>query len=156
MAINAFSSCPLGFVCMPCVTTWHGWYYQMVTMPPQNTSTWCRSCRWCVLGDDWHHYCWCSNQLVYNALVTPGGTVSADVRAVSYIRGIPPSNSCNQGLWIAWSSSVEAASQAAAISIAAVGTLGTVLFLRHRPCHEPWPWQGVLAAMQWEQRVGSY
>ncbi len=37
-------------------------------------------------------------QLVYIALVTPGGTVSADVRAVSYI-GIPLLNSCNQGLW---------------------------------------------------------
>lgn len=64
-------------------------------------------------------------QVVYIALVTPGGTVSADVRAVTYI-GIPLSILAihAQGLDPA---STEAASLAAALG-AAVGTLGTVLF----------------------------
>ena len=64
-------------------------------------------------------------QLVYIALVTPGGTVSADVRAVSYI-GIPlamiavhsyglnPASREAQGLATSFGSMV--------------GTLGTVLF----------------------------
>lgn len=64
-------------------------------------------------------------QLVYIALVTPGGTVSADVRAVSYI-GIPLAILAIKAYGLD-PSSVEAASQAAAIG-AAVGTLGTVLF----------------------------
>ena len=64
-------------------------------------------------------------QLVYIALVTPGGTVSADVRAVSYI-GIPLSILAihAQGIDPA---SAEAAGLAASLG-AAVGTLGTVLF----------------------------
>ncbi|OFK23680.1 PTS sugar transporter subunit IIC [Olsenella sp. HMSC062G07] len=64
-------------------------------------------------------------QVVYIALVTPGGTVSADVRAVTYI-GIPLSILAihAQGLD---PSSAAAASLAAALG-AAVGTLGTVLF----------------------------
>lgn len=64
-------------------------------------------------------------QVVYIALVTPGGTVSADVRAVTYI-GIPLSILAihAQGLDPA---STEAANLAAALG-AAVGTLGTVLF----------------------------
>lgn len=64
-------------------------------------------------------------QVVYIALVTPGGTVSADVRAVTYI-GIPLSILAirAQGLDPA---SAEAASLAAAFG-AMVGTLGTVLF----------------------------
>lgn len=66
-----------------------------------------------------------SIQLVYIALVTPGGTVSADVRAVSYI-GIPLAILAvkSQGLDPA---STEAAGLAASLG-AAVGTLGTVLF----------------------------
>ncbi len=53
-------------------------------------------------------------QLVYIALVTPGGTVSADVRAVSPHIGIPLAIlAIKHGLD---PSSVEAASQAAAIS----------------------------------------
>ena len=66
-----------------------------------------------------------SIQLVYIALVTPGGTVSADVRAVSYI-GIPLSILAinAQGIDPA---SAEAAGLAASLG-AAVGTLGTVLF----------------------------
>ncbi len=64
-------------------------------------------------------------QVVYIALVTPGGTVSADVRAVTYI-GIPLAmmGIVAQGID---PSSTEAASYAAAIG-SAVGTLGTVLF----------------------------
>ncbi len=64
-----------------------------------------------------------SIQLVYIALVTPGGTVSADVRAVTYI-GIPLAIRA-QGL-DAWRAS-RAAGLAASLG-AAVGTLGTVLF----------------------------
>ncbi|MGL4665442.1 MAG: PTS mannose/fructose/sorbose/N-acetylgalactosamine transporter subunit IIC [Clostridium butyricum] len=64
-------------------------------------------------------------QVIYIALVTPGGTVSADVRAISYI-GIPLSIAAIKGLGLDPSSS-EAAQMAAALG-AAVGTLGTVLF----------------------------
>ena len=52
-------------------------------------------------------------QLVYIALVTPGGTVSADVRAVSYI-GIPLAILAIRAYGLD-PSSTEAASQAAAI-----------------------------------------
>lgn len=64
-------------------------------------------------------------QVVYIALVTPGGTVSADVRAISYI-GIPLSIVAIKGLGLD-PSSAEAAGMATALG-AAVGTLGTVLF----------------------------
>ncbi len=64
-------------------------------------------------------------QLVYIALVTPGGTVSADVRAVSYI-GIPLSIVAIKGMGID-PSSAQAEQLATALG-AAVGTLGTVLF----------------------------
>ena len=64
-------------------------------------------------------------QVVYIALVTPGGTVSADVRAVTYI-GIPLSMLAIQAQGLD-PMSTEAASLAAALG-AAVGTLGTVLF----------------------------
>ncbi len=61
-------------------------------------------------------------QVVYIALVTPGGTVSADVRAVTYI-GIPLSMLLisSQGLD---PSSTEAAGEAAALG----ALVGTVLF----------------------------
>ena len=64
-------------------------------------------------------------QVVYIALVTPGGTVSADVRAVTYI-GIPLSMLLisSQGLD---PTSSEAAGEAAALG-ALVGTVGTGLF----------------------------
>jgi PTS system mannose-specific IIC component len=64
-------------------------------------------------------------QVVYIALVTPGGTVSADVRAVSYI-GIPLAMLAlkSQGLDPA---SVEGAGLATSFG-AMVGTVGTVLF----------------------------
>lgn len=64
-------------------------------------------------------------QVVYIALVTPGGTVSADVRAVSYI-GIPLSIVAIKGLGIDPASTQ--AEQMATTLGAAVGTLGTVLF----------------------------
>ena len=62
-------------------------------------------------------------QVVYIALVTPGGTVSADVRAISYI-GIPLS------ILFVHANNItgEAAIAAAAPIGAAVGTIGTVLF----------------------------
>lgn len=66
-----------------------------------------------------------SIQLVYIALVTPGGTVSADVRAISYI-GIPLSILAIKAQGID-PGSVEAAGLASSLG-AAVGTLGTVLF----------------------------
>ncbi|KHD36208.1 PTS sorbose transporter subunit IIC [Clostridium acetobutylicum] len=64
-------------------------------------------------------------QVVYIALVTPGGTVSADVRAVSYI-GIPLAVVAIKGMGLN-PSSAQATQMATALG-AAVGTLGTVLF----------------------------
>ena len=64
-------------------------------------------------------------QVIYIALVTPGGTVSADVRAISYI-GIPLAVVSIKGLGIN-PGSAEAVQLASALG-AAVGTLGTVLF----------------------------
>lgn len=64
-------------------------------------------------------------QVVYIALVTPGGTVSADVRAISYI-GIPLAIVAIKGMGLN-PSSTQATQMATALG-AAVGTLGTVLF----------------------------
>lgn len=64
-------------------------------------------------------------QLVYIALVTPGGTVSADVRAVSYI-GIPLAMIALKSYGIDAASS-EGAALATSFGTM-VGTLGTVLF----------------------------
>lgn len=64
-------------------------------------------------------------QVLYIALVTPGGTVSADVRSISYI-GIPLSICAIKGMGLDPSSA--AAKDMAAALGAAVGTLGTVLF----------------------------
>ena len=69
--------------------------------------------------------CGVAMQVVYIALVTPGGTVSADVRAISYI-GIPLA-------MVAVKSQGLAASSPAAAGLATsmgtlVGTVGTVLF----------------------------
>ncbi len=64
-------------------------------------------------------------QVVYIALVTPGGTVSADVRAVSYI-GIPLAMIALNSYGL---SADSADGQALATSFGTmVGTLGTVLF----------------------------
>lgn len=64
-------------------------------------------------------------QVIYIALVTPGGTVSADVRAISYI-GIPLVICAIKGMGID-PASKQATDMAATLG-AAVGTLGTVLF----------------------------
>ncbi|MEX2784778.1 PTS mannose/fructose/sorbose/N-acetylgalactosamine transporter subunit IIC [Streptococcus sp. H49] len=69
--------------------------------------------------------CGVAMQLVYIALVTPGGTVSADVRAVSYI-GIPLAMVAIHAQGISASSS-EAADLAKSMGTL-VGTIGTVLF----------------------------
>lgn len=64
-------------------------------------------------------------QIVYIALVTPGGTVSADVRAVSYI-GIPLAMIALKSYGL---SADSADGQALATSFGSmVGTVGTVLF----------------------------
>lgn len=64
-------------------------------------------------------------QVVYIALVTPGGTVSADVRAISYI-GIPLSIVAVHSMGL---DPASAEGQAMAVTLgSAVGTLGTVLF----------------------------
>lgn len=67
----------------------------------------------------------CAMQVVYIALVTPGGTVSADVRAVSYI-GIPLAMAAlsSYGLDAATSEGTALATSFGTM----VGTLGTVLF----------------------------
>lgn len=67
----------------------------------------------------------CAMQVVYIALVTPGGTVSADVRAVSYI-GIPLAMVALKSYGLTATSS-EGAALATSFGTM-VGTLGTVLF----------------------------
>lgn len=67
----------------------------------------------------------CAMQVVYIALVTPGGTVSADVRAVSYI-GIPLAMVA-LGSYGLSATSTEGAALATSFGTM-VGTLGTVLF----------------------------
>ena len=63
-------------------------------------------------------------QVVYIALVTPGGTVSADVRAISYI-GIPLSMVAVHSMGL---NPASAEGQAMAVTLgSAVGTIGTVL-----------------------------
>ncbi|WP_159591950.1 PTS mannose/fructose/sorbose/N-acetylgalactosamine transporter subunit IIC [Streptococcus halichoeri] len=69
--------------------------------------------------------CGVAMQLVYIALVTPGGTVSADVRAVSYI-GIPLAMVAIHAQGISPASS-DAANLAKSMGTL-VGTIGTVLF----------------------------
>lgn len=67
----------------------------------------------------------CAMQIIYVALVTPGGTVSADVRAVSYI-GIPLAMVALKSYGLD-ATSTEGAALATSFG-AMVGTLGTVLF----------------------------
>ena len=67
----------------------------------------------------------CAMQVVYIALVTPGGTVSADVRAVSYI-GIPLAMVALKSYGLD-AGSAEGAPLATSFGTM-VGTLGTVLF----------------------------
>lgn len=67
----------------------------------------------------------CAMQTVYIALVTPGGTVSADVRAVSYI-GIPLAMVALKSYGL--DATTEQGAALATSFGAMVGTLGTVLF----------------------------
>lgn len=69
--------------------------------------------------------CGVAMQLVYIALVTPGGTVSADVRAVSYI-GIPLAMVAihSQGISVDSAAAADLAKSMGTL----VGTVGTVLF----------------------------
>lgn len=67
----------------------------------------------------------CAMQIIYIALVTPGGTVSADVRAVSYI-GIPLAMVALKSYGLE-ASSPEGIALATSFG-AMVGTVGTVLF----------------------------
>lgn len=67
----------------------------------------------------------CAMQMMYIALVTPGGTVSADVRAVSYI-GIPLAMIALKSYGLD-ASTTEGFAMATSFG-AMVGTLGTVLF----------------------------
>lgn len=67
----------------------------------------------------------CAMQVVYIALVTPGGTVSADVRAVSYI-GIPLAMVALKSYGLS-AATTEGAALATSFGTM-VGTLGTVLF----------------------------
>ncbi|MBD5481172.1 MAG: PTS sugar transporter subunit IIC [Lachnospiraceae bacterium] len=67
----------------------------------------------------------CATQIVYIALVTPGGTVSADVRAVSYI-GIPLAMVALKSYGLD-ADTTEGSALATSFGTM-VGTLGTVLF----------------------------
>lgn len=69
--------------------------------------------------------CGVAMQVVYIALVTPGGTVSADVRAISYI-GIPLAMVAVKSQGLAYNSA-DATGLATSMGTL-VGTLGTVLF----------------------------
>ena len=82
-------------------------------------------------------------QVVYIALVTPGGTVSADVRAVSYI-GIPLAMLAlnSYGLDPASAKGISMATSFGAM----VGTIGTVLFYGTATINLVWQhigWQAV-------------
>lgn len=85
----------------------------------------------------------CAMQVIYIALVTPGGTVSADVRAVSYI-GIPLAMVALKSYGLD-ASSTEGAALATSFG-AMVGTLGTVLFYGTATINLAWQhigWQAV-------------
>lgn len=88
-------------------------------------------------------------QIVYIALVTPGGTVSADVRAISYI-GIPLAM-----LYVSSTGLDPASAEAAdfAVSMAAtVGTLGTVLFYGTATVNLIWQHMGMAWVKQGKLR----
>ncbi len=87
--------------------------------------------------------CGVAMQVVYIALVTPGGTVSADVRAVSYI-GIPLAMVAIKSAGLA-ADSTEAAALATSMGTL-VGTIGTVLFYGTATLNLAWQhigWQAV-------------
>ena len=85
----------------------------------------------------------CAMQVVYIALVTPGGIVSADVRAVSYI-GIPLAMVALSSYGLS-AESAEVAALATSFGTM-VGTLGTVLFYGTATINLVWQhigWQAV-------------
>ena len=85
-------------------------------------------------------------QVVYIALVTPGGTVSADVRAISYI-GIPLSMVAVHSMGLNPASSE---GQAMAVTLgSAVGTIGTVLFYGTATVNLVWQHMGWRASCMW-------
>ena len=87
-------------------------------------------------------------QIVYIALVTPGGTVSADVRAVSYI-GIPLAMVALKSYGLA-ALSVEGAALATSFGTM-VGTLGTVLFYGTATANLAWQhigWKGQIPLVE--------
>lgn len=88
-------------------------------------------------------------QIVYIALVTPGGTVSADVRAVSYI-GIPLAMVALKSYGLA-ALSVEGAALATSFGTM-VGTLGTVLFYGTATANLAWQHIGWKAVEKGEFR----
>ena len=92
--------------------------------------------------------CGVAMQLVYIALVSPGGTVSADVRAVSYI-GIPLAMVAikSQGI----SDAQQAADFAKSMGVL-VGTLGTVLFYGTATMNLVWQHMGWKAVEQGEYK----
>ena len=92
--------------------------------------------------------CGVAMQLVYIALVTPGGTVSADVRAVSYI-GIPLAMVAikSQGI----SDAQQAADFAKSMGVL-VGTLGTVLVAGTATMNLVWQHMGGKAVEQGEYK----
>lgn len=82
-------------------------------------------------------------QIVYIALVTPGGTVSADLRAVSYI-GIPLAVIAVNGAGLD-PASVQGAGLAVSIG-ALVGTVGTVMFYSTATMNliwQQWGWKSI-------------
>lgn len=111
-------------VCLFIKYAWVGWYIN------RELYTWTSVSWWLicgiVLGDlKAGILVGAAMQLVYIALVTPGGTVSADVRAVSYI-GIPLAMIALKSYGID-AASPDGAALATSFGTM-VGTLGTVLF----------------------------
>ena len=91
----------------------------------------------------------CAMQVVYIALVTPGGTVSADVRAVSYI-GIPLAMVALKSYGLDAASS-EGAALATSFGTM-VGTLGTVLFYGTATINLVWQHMGWKAVEKGQYR----
>lgn len=91
----------------------------------------------------------CAMQVVYIALVTPGGTVSADVRAVSYI-GIPLAMVALKSYGLN-AASGEGAALATSFGTM-VGTLGTVLFYGTATINLIWQHMGWKAVEKREYR----
>lgn len=91
----------------------------------------------------------CAMQVVYIALVTPGGTVSADVRAVSYI-GIPLAMVALNSYGLS-AATTEGAALATSFGTM-VGTLGTVLFYGTATINLVWQHMGWKAVEERQYR----